>query len=214
MDGHVDGFLQQSFNSPYAFLLFKSTEKFMKKLILSIAAILLMSPAISHAEAGEEIILLRGEAKKQILRLIESTPSEYCDVDSKDIRIIHSEGQVYVFYFTFGRYVPDYKEYDTEPCSSGTRTGMQHLAKLEKINGKFRIGDSKPLEYISLNFRFIDTESMLVDNGVWTFLSREHGKDESGMADSNCCPKDTYINRIRLSDMKILNRKFIGRELY
>lgn len=182
--------------------------------MLSIAAILLMSPAISHAEAGEEIILLRGEAKKQILRLIESTPSEYCDVDSEDIRIIRSEGRVYVLYLTHGLDFPDHKEYDLRPCQGGSGTGILHLAKLEKIDGKLRIGDSKLLENIDLNTRFINTEGMLVNNGVWTFLNREYGKDESGTEDSNCCPGDNYINQIRLSDMKILNRKFIGRELY
>ncbi|VEJ51235.1 hypothetical protein [Neisseria weaveri] len=152
---------------------------------------------------------LYAESRAEILRIIERTPSEYCGIDKEEARIIRSGGNTYVLYGTSGTYDPHYKEYGGQPCSGGSGTYISHLAKLEYINGELRIVDSSLLENLNINTRFINTEGMKVNNGIWTFTNNEFANN-----DPNCCASKVYMNQIRLSDMKVLSRKFIGRRRY
>lgn len=163
----------------------------MKKTPFSAAIALMILPAFSYAES-----------KARIAQLLEQTPSGYCGVDVTNI--IRSGGKMYALYGTDAVYDPEFKD---QPCSSGT--SRQHLAELEQVNGKLRVRRTALLENLEINTRFINHENMKVQNGIWTFINNEYGKD-----DSNCCPSLVYLNQIRLSDMQLLNRKFIGRKSY
>ena len=156
-------------------------------------AVLLFFPSAAYAES-----------KAKIAQLLEQTPSGYCGVDVTSI--IRTGGKMYVLYGTSASYHPEIKDHS---CSGGSGTYQQHLAELDQVNGKFRVGRTTLLKNLDINTRFINHESMKVQNGIWTFTNNEYGGN-----DGNCCPSLVYLNQIRLSDMKLLNRKFIGRKSY
>jgi len=80
------------------------------------------------------------------------------------------------------------------------------------VNGRLQVNDVDLLRKINeednyvINDRFIDPKGMTVSNGIWIFRNGEFGAD-----DGNCCADDIYLNKIRLSDMKVLNRTYLGR---
>lgn len=167
----------------------------MKRILLSVLAAWLIFPNAGYAAS-----------KAEIMRVIKQTPSEYCGFEDPDeIKVIRSGGQIYALYGTYGGYV----DLPGRSCSTGSGTSMYHLTRLEQVGGRLRVADTKLLDGLNINTRFIDTGSMKINNGVLVFTNREYGED-----DANCCPGNVYLNQIRLSDMKVLNRKFIGRKPY
>lgn len=163
----------------------------MKKIPFILITALLVFPVSTYAES-----------KAQIWRIIEQTPSEYCGIEN--LSIIRSAGNAYAFYLTSGYTTPDYPP---DNCSGGSGSFHNHLFKLERVDGRLQPTGKNLLENLNINTRFIS--DMKIKNGIWTFTNNEYGKD-----DGNCCPSKVYLNQVRLSDMKILSRKFIGHQRY
>lgn len=172
----------------------------MKKLLL-IAALCLSN--LSYAES-----------RAQIVSMVRDAAVEFCGGGDHDEKFFQSNGKLYVFYSTSG-----YKEpYHDAPCSMGSGTYSSHLAEVSRINGRFQVTDVDLLKKINneydyvINDRFIEPQGMTVSNGVWIFRNGEFGTDpKTGRNDGNCCADDIYLNKIRLSDMKVLNRTYLGR---
>ncbi|WP_141562610.1 hypothetical protein [Neisseria weaveri] len=154
---------------------------------------------------------LYAESRAEILRILQQTPHAACEIEPQGVRIIRTYRSIYVLYGTEGLYDPAYKEYSSEgiPCSFGNATYVPYLSKLENINGQLRITDLNLFRKLDIHAGSIDKDNMKVSNGIWTFTNREYAKD-----DGRCCPSEVYFNQIRLSDMKVLSRKLIGRKRY
>lgn len=161
----------------------------MNKTVFALAAAVLAFSTSAYAES-----------KAEILRIIEQTPSEYCGIEIQNINIIYSAGNKYVLYTTHGYTTPNFPP---DNCSGGSGSYHNHLVKLERVNGQLQLSGEDLLENLNMNTRFIS--DMQIKNGIWTFTSKEYRKD-----DANCCPSKLYLNQVRLSDMKVLSRKFIG----
>lgn len=148
------------------------------------------------------------ESKSQIVTMIRNAAVELCGGGDHDERFFEANGKIYVFYSTSGHKEP----YRNAPCSIGSGTTTSHLAEVSRVNGRLQVNDVDLLRKINeednyvINDRFIDPKGMIVSNGIWIFRNGEFGAD-----DGNCCADDIYLNKIRLSDMKVLNRTYLGR---
>lgn len=178
----------------------------MKKILFTMMAVLLFFPSAAYAAS-----------KEQIFRMIEQAQVEYCIDDAGSIDIIRSGGKIYALYHTYASFNPDYKENGFQPCSGGSGTYISRLAELVEVEGRLRVSDTDLFRKLKegnhmINTRFIDSTGMSVSNGIWSFRNAEFGIDpKTGYEDPNCCAGDLYLNQIRLSDMKVISRKFIGR---
>lgn len=135
----------------------------------------------------------------------EATAMQFCGFVAE--KVLRSGGKTFVLYSTAGT---PYEDNGLTRCSTGSGTGLVHLAQLDS-NGHIVSADIFE-NFGFINQRFIDTDSFLLSNGVLIFRNYEFGKDPiTGENDPNCCASDMYLNSIQLSNMRLINRKFIGR---
>ncbi|WP_157694036.1 hypothetical protein [Neisseria chenwenguii] len=164
----------------------------MKKLILFLSMVLVLpsSFAVSNAEISNAVR--------------EATSLQYCGFEAE--KVLRHQGKAYLFYFTAGT---PYEDEGITKCSAGSGTGMVHLAQLDNYG---RVIEADVLENLGINTRFIDVKSAVISSGILTFRNSEFGTDPvTGQEDGNCCANDMYINQIQLSNLRLLNRRFIGR---
>ncbi|WP_307753373.1 hypothetical protein [Neisseria gonorrhoeae] len=169
----------------------------MRKLILFLSMVLGLpsSFAASNAEISNAVR--------------EATSLQYCGFEAE--KVLRHQGKTYLFYFTSGfpieSAIDEYK--GRTICSGGSGTGIIHLAQLDNYG---YVIETDVLENLGINTRFIDVESAVISSGILTFRNYEFGIDPvTGQEDTNCCADDMYVNKIQLSNMRLLNRRFVGR---
>lgn len=154
---------------------------------------------------------------REATRIVEQameTSEEYCGVETE--RIIHHQGRVYLFYLTSGIPGESFEHPGQRECSGGSGSSMFHLAVLDESGKVMNIDVLNPETngpVAQINTRLLDVRSAKISGNELTFVNNEYGKDpNTGEDDPNCCARDRYLNRFRLSDMKLLGREFIDRD--
>lgn len=113
---------------------------------------------------------------------------------------IENIGQRYFIVYTpYGSYS---KEDDF--CSGNITFSGLAEARYDYDTGKYTIVTLDILENISIEFTYID--EMIISDGILTLHTRSYGSK-----DGQHRPRDQYVVKIRLWDMKLLSNQFVGR---
>lgn len=110
----------------------------------------------------------------------------------------------YLIWYHTGGYIDN--ELSNGECVSRSGTGETHLAEVIFSDP---IPNIVELDWIARlgglgTTRWIQNPQISTD-GILTFHNLEYREN-----DRNCCPSDRYLNRIRLSDMQVLKRDYLG----